>query len=143
MTNTDLEPAVQSESKSQGSSLTELFSGIISDAQLLFKQQVELVRAEFIEDIRRTRQVAQCYGLGILLLTVGLVMMLIAGVHLVETLTGWPMWASWACAGAVSLVLGGICFAVGSRILKSFNLLPDKSFNALQENVTCLTNLPK
>ena len=127
----------------KGSSLTELFSGIIADAQLLFKQQVTLVRAEFLEDIRRTRQVAQYFGIGALLLSVGVVMILVAVVYLVQHLTGWPEWASWAAVGAVILVLGGISMIVGSRLLASYNPLPDKSFNAIQETVSCLTNPPK
>ena len=132
-----------SESEPRGSSLTELFSGIISDAQLLFRQQVELIRAEFLEDLRRTRQVAQCFGLGALFLGVGLVMLLVATVHLLEQLTGWPAWASWASVGVASLLIGALAIVFGSRILASYNPLPDKSLHALQENVSCLTNLPK
>ena len=132
-----------SESDPRGSSLTELFSGIIADAQLLFRQQIELIRAEFFEDLRRTRQVAQCFGLGALFLAVGVVMLLVAAVHLVERVTGWPAWASWASIGAAALLLGAVCAIVGARIWASYNPLPDKSLHALQENVSCLTNPPK
>ena len=132
-----------SESEPRGSSLTELFSGIISDAQLLFRQQVELIRAEFLEDLRRTRQVAKCFGLGVLFLGIGFVMLLVAVVLLVEHLTGWPAWASWASVGVASVLIGSLSVVVGSRILASYNPLPDKSLNALQENVSCLTNPPK
>lgn len=131
------------EVESGGSNLTELFSGIISDAQLLFKQQIQLVRAEFVEDLTRTKQVAKCYGLGGLLLTVGLVMLLVASVHLLEYVTHWPMWVCWAAIAGASLLLGGISVFMGSQIWKSYNPLPDKSFQALQENASCLTNQPK
>lgn len=128
---------------SAGSSLTELFSGILSDTQTLFRQQIELVRAEFVEDLRRTKQVAKCFGIGSLLLTVGVVMLLVAGVHLLEHLTAWPLWACWATVAATALVLGIVSFVVGSRILANFNPLPNKSINALQETVSCLTNPQK
>ncbi len=128
---------------SPGTSLTELFSGILSDTQTLFRQQIELVRAEFVEDLRRTKQVAQCFGIGALLLTVGVVMLLVAGVHLLEHLTGWPMWACWAAVAATALVFGIVSFVVGSRILANFNPLPDKSIHAFQETVSCLTNPQK
>ena len=129
--------------ESGGSNLTELFSGIMSDAQLLFKQQIQLVRAEFVEDLKRTKQVAQCYGLGALLSAVGLVMLLVAAVHLLEYATHWPMWVCWAAVAATSLVLGGLSIFAGSQIWKSYNPLPDESFQALQENASCLTNQPK
>lgn len=131
------------ESAPPNSSLTQLFSGIISDAQLLFKQQVELIRAEFIEDLKRTKQVAQCYGLGALLMTVGSVMLLVASVYLLESMTHWPLGACWAAIGAASLLFGGLSMFAGSRIWQSYNPLPDKSFKALQENASCLTNQPK
>ena len=127
----------------KGSNLTELFSGIIADAQLLFRQQVELVRAEFLEDIRRTRHVVQFFGTGALLLSVGVVMLLVAGVHLLQQLTGCPAWASWAIVAGIALLLGGISIIVGSRLLASYNPLPDKAFNAIQETVSCLTNPQK
>ena len=128
---------------SPGTSLTELFSGILSDTQTLFRQQIELVRAEFVEDLRRTKQVAKCFGVGTLLLTVGVVMLLVAGVHLLEHVTSWPLWACWATVAATALVLGTVSFVVGSRILANFNPLPNKSINALQETVSCLTNPQK
>lgn len=120
--------------------LSELVSGILTDAQSLFRQQIELIRAEFLEDLRRTRQVAQCFGAGILLLAVGAVMFLVASVYLLEHLTGLPLWACWAIVGGGSLVAGAMTLFVGSRILASYNPLPNKSFHALQENVSCLTN---
>jgi hypothetical protein len=124
-------------------SLTDLASGIMSDVQLLIKQQMSLFRAEFSQDLQRTRQVAQCFGIGIFLLVFSAVMLIVAGVHLLESLTGWPVWACWATIGGFSLVCGIIAIIVGSRILSSYNPLPDKSFHALQENVSCLTNRPK
>ena len=124
-------------------SLSELASGILNDVQDLLKQQMQLLRTEFKQDLHRTRQVAQCIGIGIFLLAVSAGLLLVAGVHLLASLTGWPMWACWGSVGAVSLISGAIAIVVGLRILKSYNPLPDKSLHALQENVSCLTNRPK
>jgi hypothetical protein len=123
--------------------LSELASGILNDFQALLKQQMQMLRSEFRQDLRRTRQVAQCIGLGIFLLTVSLGLLLVAGVHLLASLTGWPMWACWGSVGGFALVAGIVAIVVGLRILKSYNPLPDQSLHALQENVSCLTNRPK
>ncbi len=127
----------------RGSSLTELLSGILSDVQTLVKQQVGLIRAEFIEDLRRTKRVAQCLAIGAIFLVVGTIMMLVAGVHLVQHLTGWPEWAAWASVGGTAILVGAISVFVGTRILAKYNPLPDKSFHAFQETVSCLTNPQK
>jgi len=133
----------ENEVERQPTSLTDLASGIMADFQQLLKQQMSLFRAEFSQDLRRTRQVAQCFGVGIFLLAFSGVMLIIAGVHLLGHLTGWPMWACWATVGGVALLCGAIALAVGARILSSYNPLPDKSFHALQENMSCLTTRPK
>jgi hypothetical protein len=123
--------------------LSELASGILNDFQALLKQQMQLLRSEFKQDLSRTRQVAQCIGIGIFLLSVSMGLLLVAGVHLLASLTGWPMWACWGSVGAVALIGGIVAIIVGLRILKSYNPLPDKSLHALQENVSCLTNRQK
>ena len=140
---TATEYRADSETDTPAVSLTELASGILGDVQQLVKQQMSLFRAEFSQDLRRTRHVAQCFGIGIFLLAFSAIMLIIAGVHLLEYLTGWQAWACWATVGGASLVCGVIALIVGSRILSSYNPLPDKSFHALQENVSCLTNRPK
>lgn len=121
-------------------SVTELVSGIVSDAERLFKQQLEMVRAEFKEDMRRTRNVVLAFAVGAVLLAVGVVMLIVAGAHLLHEQTQLPMSASWAIIGGSVVLLGVVAAVVGGRILASYNPLPDKSFNALQENVSWITN---
>ena len=61
--------------------LSELASGILNDVQDLIKQQMMLLRSEFKEDLRRTRQVAQCIAAGIFLVAISAVLLLVAGVQ--------------------------------------------------------------
>ncbi len=124
-------------------SLTELASGILDDAQRLLHQQISLFRAEIAADLRRTRYVAQCFGIGILFVAFSAAMLLVAGVHALAQFAAWPMWAAWLTVGGVTLLIGLVSIIVGSRILASYNPLPDKSFNAIQENVSCLINHQK
>jgi uncharacterized membrane protein len=125
-----------------GQSVTELVSGIVKDAERLFRQQIEMVRAEFKEDLRRTKQVVLAFAVGAVLIAVAVVMLLVAGVHLLHEQSGLPMSASWGIVGGSALLIGIIAAVVGGRILASYNPLPDKSFNALQENVSWITNPP-
>jgi len=124
-------------------SLTELVSGILDDGQRLLKQQLEMVKAEVREDFRKTKDVTVYLGVGVTLATVGVVMALVALVHLIHEQTGWPLSASWGLMAGLMLVAGAIAFVVGRRILASYNPLPDKSANALQENAQWIANPPK
>lgn len=124
-------------------SVAELVSGIVSDAERLFKQQIEMVRVEFKEDLSRTKQVVLAMGIGIGLLAVGVVMLIVAAAHLLHEQAQLPMSASWGIIGGTVVVLGIIAAVIGGRILASYNPLPDKSFNALQENVSWITKPQK
>lgn len=121
-------------------SVTELVSGIVSDAERLFRQQIEMVRAEFKEDLRRTKEVVIYMSAGVALAALGVAMLLVALVHVIHEFAGLPLSASWAIVGGVALVLGAVGVFVAARILASYNPLPDKSLHALQENVSWIAN---
>lgn len=124
-------------------SVTDLVSGIMSDAERLFRQQIEMVRAEFKEDLRRSKQVLLAMSIGVVLLAIGVVMLIVSGAHLLHEQTQLPLSASWAIIGGSVLGLGIIAAVVGGRILASYNPLPDKSYNALTENVSWITKPQK
>lgn len=123
-------------------SLATLVAGIVGDVQTLVKQQVDMVRAEFKEDMRHTKDVARFMGLGAVLAGVGGLFLLIAVAFglprlFPETL---DTWSGFAIVGGLLFVGGLVAILVGRSILAKYNPLPDKSFNALQENLTWQTN---
>jgi hypothetical protein len=123
-------------------SMTELVSGIVSDAQRLFRQQLDMVKAEVKEDVRKTKQTALVFAAGGALIALGLILLSVAlvyGLHAAAA-PNLPLWACWAIVGGVIVALGGVALLVGNRILASYNPLPDKSLHALQENVSWIAN---
>ncbi len=121
--------------------LSELVSGILTDAQRLVRQQVEMVRAEFKEDVRHTKQAVQYLGIGVVIATLGAIHLTIAAVFLLNYLApGLPLWACWAIVGGVAVAGGVLAIYLGTRVLARNNPLPDKSFNALTENVSWIAN---
>ena len=123
-------------------SLTDLVSGIVSDAQTLLRQQVVMLRSEFKEDMRRTKEAAKYVGIGAGVAAVGGLFLVVSLVYLLHWLAAphLPEWACWGIVGGVLAVGGLIAMYVGKRIFESFNPLPDKTVNALQENVSWITN---
>jgi len=121
-------------------SVTQLVSGIIDDAQRLAKQQLDMLKSEFHEDLRRTRQALEFGGIGIVLATAGLMALLFCVVEVLHEQFGFKQWSS-------ALIVGGFLTAVGAALgylsyirFESFNPLPDKTFNALQENLSWKTS---
>jgi len=119
--------------------VTELVRGILDDVQTLAKQQVTMLKAEVKEDMDRTKRAMMFGGVGTALLTIGGVALVFALVYILRDMAGLSEWAAWLIFAAVCLA-GGVIFGVVARnLFESFNPLPDKTFNALQENLTWKT----
>ena len=122
-----------------GQSVTELVTGIINDAQHLLHQQINMLKSEFHEDLRRTKEATVLGGLGIVGLTVGAMSLVFCLVYLLHDKAGFQMWASWGIIGGIFLAAGVVLGLMGRNMFESFNPLPDKTFHALQENLSWTT----
>jgi len=119
-------------------------SGILNDAQTLIRQQAAMLRAEIKEDFRRTGDVARYMSVGAVLCAIGGLFLMISLVYLLNWFApSLPVWACWAICGGLYLVLGGVAVYAGKRILDTYNPLPDKTLNALEENLTWKTTTPR
>jgi len=119
--------------------VTELVRGIVDDFQRLAKQQVEMLKSEFKEDVRRTKRATEFGGLGIVLMTVGGLTLVACLVFLLHEQFQFSYTASAGIIGGILTVAGVVLGALAYTLFESFNPLPDKTFNALQENLTWKT----
>ncbi|WP_029629976.1 phage holin family protein [Zavarzinella formosa] len=123
--------------------ITKLMSGILDDVSTLFKQQMTMLRAEIKQDVIRSVSAAKFIMAGAFLTALGSFFLLLGLVPLL----GWlvpslPEWACWGIVGGTMFLVGGLSSFLGYRRLKNFNPLPEKTYQALQENIACLTNHP-
>lgn len=117
-------------------SVTHLVSGILDDAQTLVKQQIAMFKSEVREDFKQSKRAAEFGGLGIVMLTVGALGLVTALAYLLHEKFQFAMWASWGITGGLFLIGGGVLAYYAYNLLERFNPLPDKTFNALQENLS-------
>jgi len=120
--------------------LTQLVSGITEDAQRLIKQQYQMLRAEVKEDIRRTKSALTYMSAGIVASLIGVLFLVVALPLLLNWVFKWPDWAGFAIIGIVMLLLGIVGLFAGRRIFEKNNPLPDKTLNALEENLSWIAN---
>src|SRR5262249_11004470 len=95
--------------------------------------------AEVREDIRRTKSAIKYLGLGAIGVLVGALFLLVAAPLVLNWLFNLPSFAGWAIIGGTLLILGAIALFVGKRAFDHFNPLPDKTLNALEENLSWIT----
>lgn len=124
----------------QGGTVTGLVAGIVDDAQKLIRQQLEMLKSEVKEDFRRSKRAAEFGGLGIVLLTVGFLGLVTCLAMVLHEQYGFSLSVSWGLTGGIFLITGGALAATSYILLERFNPLPDKTFHALQENLTWKTN---
>ena len=120
-------------------SVAGLVSGIIDDAQTLLKQQADMLKAEVREDFQKSKRAAEFGAIAVVCATVGALGMITALAHLLHEEFKFDLWASWGIISLVFLVGGGVLGYMAYNLLERFNPLPDKTFNALKENVTWQT----
>jgi Putative Actinobacterial Holin-X, holin superfamily III len=118
------------------SSVTALVSGIIDDAQELFKQQVALLKHELKDEIRQTKEAALSLAWGVgfaviggLLLCVMLPLLLHWGIPAI------PLWGCFAIVGGILAVIGGGLIYTATQKLEAINPVPPQSVEALRENL--------
>jgi len=121
-------------------SLSALLSGIVHDAQELTRQQLALFKEEVASDLRKTREVAITWAIGLGAAFLGAILLFLMLVHLLHWATDLSLWACYGLVGAVTILLGGVLLYTGKKQLETINPLPDQSVQALKENVQCLMN---
>lgn len=117
-------------------SVTKLVGSILEDIQELFKQQLELFHAEIKDDMKRTKEasVLLAGGMFVLLVCVMLACTMLA------YLLNWifpelPLWGAYGILVVATGIAGAILFFMGRNQFSAFNPLPDKSVEALKENL--------
>jgi len=124
----------------QEPSVAALATGIIHDFQELVKQQLELFKHELKADVRKTREVATSLALGLVLLSLGGIVVCLGLGELLFWLA--PVLHRF---GAY-LIVGGLVTAIGAGLsyygyqeFRASNLLPEESAEALKENLEWTT----
>jgi hypothetical protein len=122
---------------SENGSLTSLLTGIVNDAQELFKQQLALFKSEVQQDLRKSREALTSLAFGAVVGLIGAVLLCLMLVHLLHETTNpqWPLWACYATVGGPIAVIGAALIGLGYQKFQSFNPLPDETATALQENM--------
>jgi predicted lysophospholipase L1 biosynthesis ABC-type transport system permease subunit len=98
-----------------------------------------MLKAEVREDFQRSKRAAEFGAVGIVCATVGALGLITALAYLLHEQFAFKMWASWGIVGGLFMIAGVALGGFSYVLLERFNPLPDKTFNALKENLTWQT----
>jgi hypothetical protein len=121
--------------------MTGLVKGIIEDVEKLTAQQFQLLKKEVKDDVRNTVSASTMLGVGAVVLMFGGLLLCFTLAYLLV----WafdpklPLWGAFALVTGAVLAVGACLLFAGIKKFQSFNPLPDKTAEALKENVQWLT----
>jgi len=114
---------------------TALVSGIVKDAQELFKQQVHLLQVEVEEDLRQTTQAAIALAIGLATALVGAILLSFAAVYLMDQWMPGRIWLWFSLVGAILASVGCVFITGAMTAFSKIKPTPEKSAEALQETL--------
>ncbi len=125
-------PEIQTENQQ---SMASLVSGIISDAQKLIRQELELARQEVRQEWTKARDAALSMAIAAGAAFFAALLFLFGLVYLLAAVTPVPAWG-WFLIGALLLGIGaGILFFTGKQKADEVSVIPPRTAETLKEIV--------
>ena len=126
-------------------SVSALVGGIITDAQQLIRQEVQLARREIQEEIHKAKAAALALVVGGFLALLGTVLLSWMLVHLLYWATNtvheqFPLWACFGIVGAAFTIIGGLLLYAARSKAGDIHLVPPQTAQTLRENVQWIKN---
>jgi hypothetical protein len=139
---------MSSDLKNGAPTMTELVRGIVNDVGDLVRQEIRFARKEIGSDLRKTSAAATYLAIGVGVALVGFILLNFMLVHLLHWASlpadavgpGLPLWGAFGIVSLVLLVAGGSLAWAGYAKFASFNPMPDKTIQTIQENVSWTTS---
>lgn len=120
-------------------SLAELVGGIVDDARLLVRKEIELARAEVKQEIatlKRGAVLAVAAGALLWFAT----MAVLAALALGAVALGAPPWAAVLGLGILLAVVGVVVLKVGTKRLAQFHAVPQRTLENVRKDVPWTRN---
>lgn len=116
-------------------SVAELISGLVNDAQQLVRREIDLAKREVTIELDKVKQGAVALGIGAGVAIVGALLLAHMLVYLVQALTGLSLWVSYLIVGAVFAIGGGLMLMQGLKRMKEVDPVPRETIESVRKDV--------
>ena len=115
-------------------SIARLISDLLADLRTLMQQQVQLLRHEIESEVDKVKKASIWLAAGGALMGLGGLFFILTMVHLLEAVTGLPLWACYGIVGTL-LVLGGFILVKSAMKLSgTVHALPVQTIQTMKED---------
>jgi hypothetical protein len=116
-------------------SVSELISGLLGDAQQLVRREIDLAKREVTIELDKVKQGAVALGIGAGVAIIGALLLAHMLVYLVQTLTGLSLWVSYLIVGALFAIGGGVMLMQGLKRMKEVDPMPRETIESVRKDV--------
>jgi len=116
-------------------SMSQLISGIVGDAQDLVRKEIALARQEVREELGAAKDAGIKLSIAGAVLAVGGLLVVLALAQGIADLFNWPTWAGYALVGVILAIAGGILLSAAQRQIKNIHPVPERTIETMKENV--------
>jgi hypothetical protein len=126
---------MQETTPQSGFGLMNLISGILDDARMLARQEVQLLRDEIKLEVSKAVRAASGFGIGAVLAAVGALFLLLMLVHGLHEWTGLSLWACYGIVGGLLAGIGVTLIVRAQSLAGTVHTTPRRSIHTMKENV--------
>ena len=121
--------------RERDTSMAQLLSGIVGDAQELVRQEIALARQEIREEIGSAKDAGIQLAIAGAVLAIGGLLLVLTLAQGLADLLNWPIWAGYGVVGAVLAVVGYFLLSSAQKQIKEISPVPPKTVETIKENV--------
>jgi hypothetical protein len=97
-----------------------------------------LAAHELQQELGKTGTAVRAFSVGIALAALGGLLLILMLVHLLQALTGLPLWACYGIIGGLCAAGGIVMLLKGKRTVSDVHMVPRKTVETIKENATWL-----
>jgi hypothetical protein len=121
-------------------SVATLVGDIIQDAQKLVRQELALARSEVQHEWTKAKTATVIFGSAGVVLGLGGILLAFALVHILEAITGLPLWVDYGIMALAFLGAGAFLFYRGREAARQVDFVPRETVESIKENVQWIRN---
>jgi hypothetical protein len=115
-------------------SVARLISDLLADLRTLMQQQAQLLRHEIEAEVDKVKKASMWLAVGGALLGLGGLLLIITMVHLLQALTGLPLWACYGIVGTLLAVGGFALVKSAMKLSGTVHALPVQTIQTMKED---------
>jgi hypothetical protein len=112
-----------------------LIADILTEAQTLLAQEIQLAKHEFRDEVRKATSALVSLAVGIGIALFGLLLLMLMLVYLLNAGTDLPLWACYGIVGGLFAAIAATLVVVAVKSFQGIHLVPIRTVETLKENI--------